>query len=67
LGLGTVRLGLCTGVVPPERPSEITGLSGVRSICLAPTGQETRQCNPPRSPGGPMTSISGDAATKACG
>ena len=41
LGLGAIRLGLCPGVVPRERPRETAGLSGFRSNCLAPIGEET--------------------------
>ncbi len=41
LGMGAVRLGLCAGVVPRERPRETARLSGVRSNYLAPIGQKT--------------------------
>ena len=45
LGLGAVRLGLCAGVVPRERPRETARVSGVRSDCRAPIGQETCRCD----------------------
>ena len=41
LGLGTVRLGLCSGLVPRERPRETARVSGVRSNYLTPIGEET--------------------------
>ena len=40
-GWALIRLGLCPGVVPRERPRETARLSGLRSNCLAPIGQET--------------------------
>jgi magnesium-transporting ATPase (P-type) len=40
-GLGTFRPGLCSGLVPRERPRETAYVSGVRSDCRAPIGQET--------------------------
>ena len=39
LGLGAVRLGLCSGVVPRERPRETARVSDFRSDCRAPIGQ----------------------------
>ena len=41
LGLGAVRLGLCPGLVPRERPRETARVQGVRSNYLAPIGQKT--------------------------
>jgi magnesium-transporting ATPase (P-type) len=38
LGLGTVSLGLCAGMIPRERPRETTCVSGVRSNCRTPIG-----------------------------
>ena len=39
LGLGAVRVGLCPGVVPRERPREAACVSSVRPDCRAPLGQ----------------------------
>ena len=65
LGLGAVRLGLCPGVVPRQRPRETAGVSGIRSNCRAPVGQETCRYDYRRSPHGPMNSTNSEAAAMA--
>ena len=45
LGLGAVRLGLCAGLVPRERPREAARLSDFRSNCRAPVGQRNCRSN----------------------
>ena len=50
LGMVAVRLGLCAGVVPRERPRETARLSGVRSNYLALIGREIMTPTTKRGP-----------------
>ena len=64
LGLGTVRMGLCSGVVPRKRPREAARLSGFRSYESAFIGQETARCAVTDQPSGLMNYMSGEAVAR---
>ena len=64
LGLGTVCMGLCSGVVLGERPCEATGVSRVRSNCQRLYWPRNLSICHHRSPGGLMGCMSGAAVAR---